>query len=73
MVPLERNVYGHPYCWVVVGKAVREGLDCKSMGESTVLGMLICAQTSGAISVRARGRHQDGREEAKSETHVVKD
>ena len=51
---------------------MRKGLDRKWAGERAVLRMLVRARTVVTIFIHVRGQHEDGREEAQSETHLGK-
>ena len=42
VVPLERNMYGHPLAGLIMGEAIRENSIGTRLGTSSGLGMLIC-------------------------------
>ena len=42
VVPLERNLYGHPLAGTIMGKAIREDPIEAWLGENSKLGMSLC-------------------------------
>ena len=70
--PFERNLYGHPLAGFAVERDRSKKYSGKWMGKSMNLGMPVRAPPASSISVRARGRHQNRREKARSGTYVEK-
>ena len=58
VVPLERNLHGHPISRIVVGKTVRRTSLETEMGTSTELGMFGCYSKTRQILIGKRGRHK---------------
>ena len=42
--PVKRNLYGHLHCWIATGETVRQSSSGNGIGDSTNLGMSVCAQ-----------------------------
>ena len=66
VVPLERNMYGHPLAGLIMGEAIRENSIGTRLGTSSGLGMLICKpRKKGPFLVCVCGRYKTGWEETK--------
>ena len=71
VVPLERNLYGHPLAGLLWEKTVRRSFIRTWMGESSELGMCVLSAKTRVISVSLCGCHQNGRKEAEYGSHVA--
>ena len=70
VVPLERNLYGHAFAGLLLGKTVRKSIDGTWLGKSTNLGMLIRSQeTQLCLSVFVDDI-KNGQKEAEFSPHV---
>ena len=65
VVPLERNLHGHPSAGLLWERQCEEVLLKTWMGKSTGLGMFICSQETRIILVDMRWRHQHSWEKSR--------
>ena len=65
VVPLERNLYGHPLAGLLMGKAIWENPIETWLGEGFQVGMLIRSPWRRVILICVCGRHQIGWKETK--------
>ena len=56
VVPLERNLYGHPSGRTIMGEAIRERSIETRFGKSSKLGMLVCEPGKLTILIYVCGR-----------------
>ena len=60
VVPLERNLYGHPHAGLLWKRQFEESFVGTWMGKSIKLRILICSQKTKVIHISIRERHQNG-------------
>ena len=70
VVPLERNLYGHPLAGIAMGKTIRRSFVGAWMGESTELGMPVRSSETGYFCQFFVDDIKNGWKEAECGSHV---
>ena len=70
VVPLDRNLYGHPSGSTIVGKVICQSSIKTCLGKSSKLGMLVCQPRKRTIPISVCGRYQTGRQDRKHQSDL---